>query len=236
MSDTSNSSQASLIPAQPMPEGAQDFSKRVTGLLDGQAKDDATVEQALKGMDAMLDAMAAGMYNLASMLVGEGEDGVRLVETAVATAEVSACQDAAEARKSSRRALVGAALDLLEQREPGSLAAPEGIEPAGGCIDEDDLEAAGVSRDELERMIAGPDRDRVRRWLEKLPADVRTVFVLRAVAGFTAAETAGLLVEHGGPKAAGWNGEEVRWVFRQGLCSLASQLIRAGIGKLGIRD
>lgn len=228
MSRSSDISQAKLIPPSPMPDGAQAFSKRVTGLLDGQAKDDATVAQALEGMDAMLDAIAAGMYSLASMLVGEGEEGVRLVETAVATAEVSACQDAAEARKSSRRALASAGLELLARREPGGLAAPEGIEPAGGCIDEDDLEAAGVSRDELERMIAGPDRDRVRAWLEKLPASLRTVFVLRAVAGFTAAETAALLSEHGGPKAADWSAEAVRSVFRQGLCSLASQLLKAG--------
>jgi len=227
MSDHSNSSQASLIPQPPVPEGAQDFSNRIHGLLDGQAKDAATVAQALQGMEAMLDAIAAGMYRMASMLVGEGEDGVRLVETAVATAEVSASQNAAETRKSSRRALVKAALELLEQREPGSLAAPEGIEPTGSCIEDDDLESAGVSRDELERMIAGPDRDRVRAWLGKLPTDLRTVFVLRAVAGFTAAETAGLLAEFGGPQAAGWNADAVRTVFRQGLCSLASQLIQA---------
>ena len=227
MSQNSNSSQASLIPQPPIPEGAQDFSKRVHGLLDGQAKDAATVAQALQGMEAMLDAIAAGLYSMASMLVGEGEDGVRLVETAVATAEVSACQNAAETRKSSRKALVKAALELLEQREPGSLAAPAGIEPTGSCIEDDDLESAGVSRDELERMIAGPDRDRVRAWLGKLPTDLRTVFVLRAVAGFTAAETAGLLAEYGGPQAAGWNADAVRAVFRQGLCSLASQLIQA---------
>jgi DNA-directed RNA polymerase specialized sigma24 family protein len=229
MSHESISSQASLIPPQSMPEGAQDFSQRVHGLLDGRAKDDATVTQALKGMDAMLDALAAGMYSLASMLVGEGEDGVRLVETAVATAEVSSCQDAAEARQSSRRALASAALAMLERREPGSLTAPEGIAPSGSCIEDDDLEAAGVSKAELERMIAGPDRDRVRKWLEKLPAALRTVFVLRAVAGFTAAETAALLAEHGGPKAAGWSAEAVRAVFRQGMCSLASQLIRASV-------
>ncbi len=222
-----NSSHTSLFPPQPMPEGAQDFSKRVQGLLDGQRKDDATVAQALEGMDAMLDAIAAGLYSMASMLVGEGEDGVRLVETAVARAELSACRDAAEARKSSRRALVAAALETLERREPGCLEAPKGIEPAGSCIEDDDLEAAGVSRDELERMIAGPDRDRVRTWLGKLPAGLRTVFVLRAVAGFTAAETAELLASHGGPEAAGWSAEAVRAVFRQGLCSLASQLIQA---------
>jgi DNA-directed RNA polymerase specialized sigma24 family protein len=237
MFNDSNSSSAGLIPHQPMPPGAQDFSKRVSGLLDGQSKDEVQVKQALEGMDAMLDAIAAGMYSLASMLVGEGEDGVRLVETAVATAEVSACEDAAGARKNSRRALVSAGLDLLARREPGCLAAPEGIEPAGGCIEDDELEAAGVSLAQLEQMIGGPDRDRVRAWLAKLPAAVRAVFVMRAVAGFTAAETAGLLAEYGGPQAMGWSVEGVRSVFRQGLCSLASQLLQAsGAGTEGLRD
>jgi hypothetical protein len=178
-------------------------------------------------MEAMLDAIAAGLYSLASMLVGEGEDSVALVETAVANADVSACADALESRKSSRKALVSAALQLIDRRHPGALAAPEAVEPSGSCIDDDDLESAGVSRGELERMIAGPDRGRVRAWLEKLPADVRTVFVLRAVAGFCAFETAELLAAHGGPLAAGWNADAVRSVFRQGLCSLASQLLQA---------
>lgn len=225
--ESNSSSHVSLIPPLPMPEGAQDFSEQVHGLLDGKAKDEATVARVLKGWDEMLDAIAAGLYRVASMLVGEGEDSVRLVETAVATAEVSACEDAMRARKSSRRALVSAALQLIARRDPDSLAAPEGIEPAGSCIEDDDLEAAGVSRDELEHMFAGPDRDRVRVWLEKLPVDLRTVFVMRAVAGFTATETADLLAAHGGPKAAGWSADAVRAVFRQGLCSLASQLIQS---------
>ena len=66
--------QASLIPPQPVPEGAKDFIDRVHGLLDGKEKDEATVARALEGMDAMLDTIAAGLYSLASMLVGEGED------------------------------------------------------------------------------------------------------------------------------------------------------------------
>ena len=222
-----NSYPASLIPPQPMPEGAQVFSKRVQQLLDGKQKDEASVTQALAGMEAMLDAIAAGLYSLASMLVGEGEDSVALVETAVANADVSACADAVESRKSSRKALVSAALQLIERRHPGALAAPVVVESSGSCIDDDDLESAGVSSDELQRMIAGPDRGRVRAWLEKLPADVRTVFVLRAVAGFCAFETAELLAAHGGPLAAGWNADAVRSVFRQGLCSLASQLLQA---------
>jgi DNA-directed RNA polymerase specialized sigma24 family protein len=217
----------SLIPAQPIPDGAQAFSKRVHGLLDGRAKDEATVSQALDGMDEMLDRIAAGLYSLASMLVGEGETSVRLVETAVATAEVSACHDPLRARQSSRRALCAAALDTLEQRSPGCLAAPQGLEPAATCIEDDDLDAAGESGKELLRMLAGPDRDRMRQWLEGLSPVPRTIFVLRAVAGFTAAETAGLLAAHGGPRAAGWTEGEVREFCRQGLCSLAAQLLQA---------
>jgi hypothetical protein len=227
MPQESITSNDSLIPPQPIPDGAQDFSKRVRGLLDGQPKDDATVAQAFNGMDEMFDLIAAGLYSLASMLVGEGEDSARLVETAIATAEVSVCHDPVVARKSSRRALCTAALDILEQRSPGSLAALEGLEPAATCIEDDDLDAAGVSSEELERMIAGPDRERVRTWLASLPTAVRTIFVLRAVAGFTTAETAALLKAHGGPRAAGWSGDAVREYFRQGLCSLASQLLQA---------
>jgi DNA-directed RNA polymerase specialized sigma24 family protein len=217
----------SLIPAQPVPAGAAQFSKRVHGLLDGQPKDEATVAKAFEGLDDMFDVIAAGLYNLASMLVGEGEEGVRLVETAVATAEVSACQDPVQARTGSRRALCNAAIEILEKRNPGCLSAPEGVEPAGGCIEDDDLNAAGVSSDELERMIAGPDRERVRTWLASLSTEVRVVFVMRAVAGFPSPETAAMLAAHGGPTAAGWNGDAVRATFRQGLCSLASQLIHA---------
>ena len=110
----------SLIPSKPVPECGQVFTKRVQGLLDGQPKDDETVAQALKGMDEMFDLIAAGLYSLASMLVGEGEDSIRLVETAVANAEVSECWDAVVARQSSRRALAVAALKTLAAREPAA--------------------------------------------------------------------------------------------------------------------
>jgi hypothetical protein len=68
------------IPTQPVPAGAEEFSQTVQGLLDGQQKDEATVSRALGGMDALLDVIAAGLYSMASMLVGEGEDSIRLVE------------------------------------------------------------------------------------------------------------------------------------------------------------
>ena len=179
------------------------------------------------GMDALIDMIAAGLYTMASMLVGEGEESVRLVETAIANADVAACKDATVARQSSRRALCDAALELMARRDAKSLEAPRGLEHVATCIEDDDLDAAGVSPVELEQMMAGPDRGRVRTWLSSLPAAMRTIFVLRAVAGFTAAETAGLLATHGGSAAADWTPEAVRELFRQGLCSLASQMIQA---------
>src|ERR1019366_2712434 len=81
-------SDSSLIPPQPIPAQAADFARQVHGLMDGQPKDDATVAKAFEGMDGVFDMIAAGLYSMASMLVGEGEDSIRLVETAVATGEV----------------------------------------------------------------------------------------------------------------------------------------------------
>lgn len=216
-----------LIPKQPIPAGAEEFSQKVHGLLDGQPKDERTVSKALSGMDAMLDVIAAGLYSMAAMLVGEGEGSIRLVETAVARTEISASSNADEARKSSRRALCTAAIELISERNPGSLAAPEWLEHASTCIEDDDLESAGISRAELENMLAGPNRQNVKNWIESLATETRVIFVLRAVAGFTADETSGMLAAHGGPGADKWSADAVREIFRQGLCSLASQLIHA---------
>jgi hypothetical protein len=228
MPDESKSTPDSLIPARPIPEGGEAFSRQVHGLLDGRPKDEATVSKALAGMDEMLDVIAAGLYSMASMLVGEGEDSIRLVESAIAHADIPACGgDARLARQSSRRALCSAAIETLAKRDPQSVAAPDELEPAATCIEDDDLSAAGISTEELETMLAGPNRERVRNWLESLPTETRVIFVIRAVAGFSSDETADLLARHGGPGAAGWTADGVRVFFRQGLCSLASQLIHA---------
>ena len=216
-----------LIPQQPVPAGAEEFSRKVQGLLDGQPKDEAIVSNALGGMDALLDVIAAGIYSMASMLVGEGEDSIELVETAVARTDLSACSNADEARKSSRKALCSAAIEQISERKPGSLAAPEWLEHAATCIEDDDLESAGISRAELESMLAGPNRENVKNWIEGLPTQTRVIFVLRAVAGFNAIETSDILIDHGGKGAEQWNADAVREIFRQGLCSLASQLIHA---------
>lgn len=228
MSDHSDA-KGNFIPKQPLPSGAEEFSRKIQSLLDGRAKDEATVAEALAGMDAMLDMIAAGLYSMASMLVGEGEDSIRLVETAIARAEVGKCSGASEARMSSRMALCNAAIDLIAQRNPSSLAAPEGLEHASTCIEDDDLESAGISRSEFENLLAGPNRGNVKNWIESLPTPTRVIFVLRAVAGFSAPDTAAMLSEHGGRAACGWSADAVREIFRQGLCSLASQLIHATV-------
>ena len=231
MTEETPTPNSNLYPRQPLPEGATDFVEEVHGLLDGRPKDEETVARAFEGMESMFDLIAAGLYSLASMLVGEGEDSIRLVETAVANADVSAVSSAEEARHSSRLALANAAVELISQRDPAGLAAPEDLEHAVTCIENDDLDAAAEARDAMERMIAGPDRDRVRAWLESLPTALRTIYVLRAIAGFSAPATAELLATHGGPLAAGWTPEAVRELFRQALCSLASQLIHATAGQ-----
>lgn len=219
-----------LIPTQPVPEGAEAFSERVHEMLDGTTKDDETVSRSFAGMDAMFDRIAAVLYTTASMLVGEGEQSIRLVEVAISTAQFTPGESALEARQSNRRALGAAAIRLLAERDSGSLAAPSDIETGGGCIGDDDLDAAGVSGEELERMLSGPDRGRLRTWLESLPTVMRVIFVLRAKAVLPAAEIASLLRANGGPAAKGWTSDHVREVSRQALCSLASQLLHATLG------
>jgi hypothetical protein len=231
MPKETSTSDSGLTPTQPLPAGANRFADRAQGLPDVRPKGEATVDHAQERMDGMFDEIAARLYSLASMLAGEGEDSIRLVETAVATAEVSSCTDAGEASRSSRLALATAAIELIADRDSGVLAAPDGLEHAVTCIEDDDLDAAAEAREAMERMIAGPDRDRVRNWLECLPTAMRTVYVLRAVAGYSAAETAALLAAHGGGRATGWNADAVRELFRQALCSLASQLIHATAGR-----
>ncbi len=191
-----------------------------------QTADSKRNAQGAEAGAATLDQIVAGLYGMASMLVGAGEDGVRVVESAVATAEVSG-RGPGEAERSSRRALAQAAIALLVQRAPGSLDAPRAASGPHPCIEDDELDAAGMSGAELERMMAGPDRGRVRAWLESLPTEQRAIFVLRAVGAIPAGETAALVAAHGGPGAAGWTAEQVREVFRQALCSLASQLLHA---------
>jgi DNA-directed RNA polymerase specialized sigma24 family protein len=107
------------------------------------------------------------------------------------------------------------------------LAAPAESEKPSKCIEGDDLDSSGVSGAELQDAIGGRRRAEVRVWLASLPTALRTIFALRAVAGFSPAETAELLRENGGAQASEWTEDAVRIWFRRALCSLATQVLRA---------
>ena len=219
----------SLIPANtPGPEN-QAFFERVTDLLDGQPKSPATVAAALTGSEEILGRIGAELYHVASMLVGEGEDAIELIERAITNVDLRACINVSDARHKSRLLLAADAVTMLREQDATRTVFIAPVEDSGpaSCIENDDLDAAGVSPAELEAMIAGPESHRLRTWLEGLTVQLRVIFVLRAIAGLSSVEVAGLLAEYGGPAATDWTPSAAGSVFRQALCSLASQLIHA---------
>ena len=172
----------------------------------------------------LLHVVAGDLYRLGAMLLGEGETTVNLVESAITTAELPTCSD--QSLHSARVSMATAVIEYLGERDADALAAPSGEPGPPNCIGDDDLDAAGVSAQELEKLLSGPDRGHLRLWLEGLSVAERTIFVLRAVGGLSTPEVAGLLALHGGKAAQGWMTDAVRSVFRQALCSLASQLLQ----------
>ncbi len=183
--------------------------------------------------EGLFEDIAADLYRVASMLLGEGEAAIALVEQAIGGDAIavgkSVEQESFEqARHAGRLLIAGEAIGILGKRDGAALAAPE-VDADGpvSCIEGDELDAAGVTSAELEAMLTGPDNHRLRSWIEGLPVQLRVTFVLRSVANLTSPEIAGLLGEYGGPEAAGWTPEAVRSVFRQALCSLAGQLLHA---------
>jgi hypothetical protein len=231
MPSKSSSLENSSHPEEPLHPGDATFFGRISEVLDGQPKDPAAVEAARSGGEGLLEVIAANLYRIASMLLGEAEESVGLTEQVVITLDLTACHDQAEANHQSRLALAAEAIRVLGQRGAAVLAAP--VEESGpvSCIEDDDLDSGGVTPAELEQMLTGPDDHRLRNWLEGLSVTLRVIFVLRAVAGLSSAEVAGLLAERGGSKSQDWTPDAVRSAFRQALCSLASQLIHASAAR-----
>ena len=176
--------------------------------------------------EGLFEDIAADLYRVASMLLGEGEEAIGLVEQAIGGDAIAVGESFEQARHASRLLIAGPAIRILGKRDGAALAAPE-VDADGpvSCIEGDELDAAGVTSAELEAMLTGPDNHRLRGWIEGLDVQLRITFVLRAVANLTSPEVAGLLSEYGGPEGAGWTPEAVRTVFRQALCSLAGQLL-----------
>ena len=124
-SNLPNSLTGSFVPEEPLhPEGAA-FFEQVTGMLDGQPKDPAAVEAALSGWDGVLERIAADTYRVASMLLGEGEEAIGLIERVVAEVDLKACSSPADARHNSRLQMAADAIAILAGRDPAGLAAPE---------------------------------------------------------------------------------------------------------------
>jgi hypothetical protein len=231
MSPDPISLEGKFIPDQPLhPEGAAFFSQ-ISEMLDGQPKDPAVVETALSGWDGLMEKIAAELYHVGSMILGEGEETILLIEHVVANVDIPACSDHLDARHKSRLALGANAIGVLHKRNSASLRAPAGEDGPASCIEDDDLSAAGVTHAELEQMLTGPENQHLRSWLEGLPVSQRAIFVLRAIGGLSSIEVAVLLAENGGAEAQDWTPDGVRSSFRQALCSLASQLIHATYGK-----
>jgi len=216
-----------FLPEQSVhPQGAAFFSQ-ISEMLNGQPKDPAIVEAALTGWDGVLEKIAGDLYQIGSMLLGEGEETIQLIEYVVANVDIPACSDHIDAQHKSRLALGEQAIRVLATRVPASLSAPEPDSGPVSCIEDDDLSAAGVTHAELERMLTGPESQHLRTWLEGLPVSQRAIFVLRAIGGLSSIEVAVLLAENGGPQAQDWTPDAVRSSFRLALCSLASQLIHS---------
>jgi hypothetical protein len=238
MPNSSLSLDGSFVPEQPMHPDSAEFLAQVSGMLDGRPKGDAQVEAALSRWDGLLDKVAAENYQIGSMLIGEGEEAIGLIERTVSELDLTSYTDHSDVRHQARLILAASAIDILRHRNetthPSPLAAPSADGTTDGpvsCIEDDDLSSAGVSPAELEQMLTGPDNHRLRDWLESLPVSQRVIFVLRAIAGLNSAEVAGLLAEHGGIQAQDWTPDSVRSSFRQALCSLATQLIHASAAK-----
>ena len=176
--------------------------------------------------------MAVELFQLASLLVGDNERALPLIENALATMEIDPCLDPEPAREQARRSVVREALAQLAADEPAAFASQAAV--SGGpepCVHDEDLQAAGVTADDLRHWLeqrGEGELDRPARvWLERLPLVQRAVFVQRAVLGQGNEAAARLLREAGGEQARGWTPEKVSELFRRALCSLADSLAHA---------
>lgn len=184
------------------------------------------------GDAGVVPGMAAELFQLASLLVGDGDRALHVIERSLATIEIDPCMNPASAREQARASIVRVSLAELAQEQPAAFDthAVEDLEH-NPCIQDDDLQAAGITPAQLRNWLEQQGKPELRRglrsWLEELPIMQRTIFVQRAVLGQGNEAAATLLRETGGPGAKGWTSQNVSNTFRQALCSLASSLAHA---------
>lgn len=175
---------------------------------------------------ARAEHTALELFQLASLLVGDQEQALRLVEECVSASDLDPCAADTGAEERVRGKLTESALEWMQKRAPESFAVEDSAEPTGGCVETDDLEAAGFSSEKLAEMLSGGQRQKLRAWLDELPMAQRAVFVLRAVLGRNNQTAAEAIRRVCGSQ--GWTPEYVSVVFRSALCSLANQLAHWG--------
>lgn len=180
----------------------------------------------------MVQGMAAELFQLASLLVGDGPSAAPLIESSLSNMEIDPCLDPEAAREQARTHVVRAALGLLAAQSPAEFAARTEGDIGSSCIEDDDLLAAGVSPAQLRGWLEGQGNGELRRelrqWLESLSPLQRVVFVQRAVLGLGNETVARKLDDASGKSnTPQWTAQGVSGVFRQALCSLANSLAHA---------
>ena len=191
-------------------------------------------EQGGCGDPGTVQGMAAELFQLASLLVGEEDRALQLIESSLASMAIDPCLDPEAAKEQARARVVRGALLSLSAAEPAAFSI---VSIAGAahtpCIQDDDLQAAGITPTQLRSWLEQQGRPELKRglraWLEELPLVQRTIFVQRAVLGQGNEAAASLLREAGGADAAGWTPQTVGEAFRQALCSLANSLAHAPV-------
>lgn len=179
------------------------------------------LEQGSAGV-ARAEHTALELFQLASLLVGDPQEALQLVEESVSASDLDLCAAEPGAEERVRRKLTERALQWMRQRAPQSFEVEGTSVSLGGCVETDDLEAAGISSAKLAEMLSGGQRQKLRSWLDDLPMAQRAVFVLRAVLGRNSQTAAEEFRQVCG--ADGWTADYVSAMFRSALCSLANQL------------
>lgn len=164
---------------------------------------------------------ALELFQLASLLVGEQQSALQLVEETVSSMEMDPCAAQPGMEQAAREKLAGSALAWMQQRDPDSFQVETEAAPVSSCVETDDMEASGITSERLAQLLSGAQRQELRAWLDQLPLAWRAIFVQRAVLGRDNQATAEAMQQAAGQ---GWTPDAVSFTFRSALCSLANQL------------
>ena len=170
---------------------------------------------------------AVQLFQIAALMLGDEQQAVSLVEESVSRVESDPCAEGAIAYTEARDLLVHTAVQRMAGMYPEAFAVPRPELVDAGCIPTDDLGAAGLTGEQFGALISGAGRAGLREWLERLAPALRTIFVLRAVAGQDGEQTAESLRQSGALGAQGWRRDQVGTAYRQALCSLATCMMSA---------